>query len=535
MSPPTTSKILVRTAVVLAVLGFCVAMFAVGWEMLVPPGSRKLKNPADVDDWEKPPIVGLPADWRDDNLSKDDFSKIDIGMPFRDVERQLKLGRPPAGFTCDLDETPKPAFAHERIERIWGNRNRYLLLYLDKANRVVGKWFFDRQFSISMMRDPEQEIVFRADDGHTYRQFLNGSAGIGLDVADIRVKSADPPPGLKLTPRKEFFTTEVISQVAFANHGTQIVSMGNLGAFVWDAKKLTQVQQLTWQPDQLVLGVSPDGTRLIACGRTSDDATSSATRLFTLAGTVWALDKGRSFKLEWYPHCIVFSPDTNLVAFGEQGTGMGTTWKGKMPETLDLYRSGGGRVAGPDNSIKGLDGLDVNALAFSPDGKVLAIATTDRREHSYLHFLDTATPGITRTVQFKNVEIASLAYSPDGKMLALGTGPLNASGHKEKQPGEYRLLVWHAGEGNAFDASSGHDWNINALAFSPSGKLIATAGDDLTIRWWEAATGKPVAVCQGHKDKITSLAISPDGKTMISGCQDGMILFWDLDKVPGAR
>ena len=60
-----------------------------------------------------------------------------------------------------------------------------------------------------------------------------------------------------------------------------------------------------------------------------------------------------------------------------------------------------------------------------------------------------------------------------------------------------------------------HGDSINAAAYSPDGKTLATAGYGGTIRLWDAATGKQVAVFQReNKASITSLAFSPDGKTL---------------------
>ena len=59
---------------------------------------------------------------------------------------------------------------------------------------------------------------------------------------------------------------------------------------------------------------------------------------------------------------------------------------------------------------------------------------------------------------------------------------------------------------------------IHDAAYSPDGKILATAGESGKIHLWEAATGKQIALLEGEKNTmLLSLAFSPDGKTLASG------------------
>ncbi|PJF20808.1 MAG: hypothetical protein CUN56_14305 [Phototrophicales bacterium] len=67
------------------------------------------------------------------------------------------------------------------------------------------------------------------------------------------------------------------------------------------------------------------------------------------------------------------------------------------------------------------------------------------------------------------------------------------------------------------------------LAFSPNGRVLASAGTDLRIIFWDMETFEPLAIIEsGHTGWINSLAFSPDGQLLLSGSADGTIRVWDL-------
>ncbi len=81
---------------------------------------------------------------------------------------------------------------------------------------------------------------------------------------------------------------------------------------------------------------------------------------------------------------------------------------------------------------------------------------------------------------------------------------------------------------------AGHTEGVRSILFLDGGKLLASAGDDKTIRLWEVATGREKQKLEGHTLGVTCLALSPDGKTLASGSGDGHnrapaeILLWDV-------
>jgi WD40 repeat protein/class 3 adenylate cyclase len=73
----------------------------------------------------------------------------------------------------------------------------------------------------------------------------------------------------------------------------------------------------------------------------------------------------------------------------------------------------------------------------------------------------------------------------------------------------------------------GHDDRINDLAYSPDGKMIATAGNDKTARLWDTATGQQVLTLS-HPAGVGHLMFSPDGSHLATAAGDGIARLWDV-------
>ena len=171
----------------------------------------------------------------------------------------------------------------------------------------------------------------------------------------------------------------------------------------------------------------------------------------------------------------------------------------------------------------------VSATAWSPDGKTLV---SGHHEVGFWN-VESAEPELVRTLEAESV-VRSIAWSPDGKKLAFSGGGLWDAESEQMLDGfEWNLVAWcpdgrtlvskHATVATSlvlWDVPSRRSLReigtriIRCIAWSPDGKTVASSGDQGEVELWDAGTGARVDGFEGHAPGFDCTAWSPDGKAI---------------------
>jgi WD40 repeat protein/serine/threonine protein kinase len=246
------------------------------------------------------------------------------------------------------------------------------------------------------------------------------------------------------------------------------------------------------------LAFSPDGKRLLSAGVEPDFYDWD---LSSLKGT--ALKGHTSFI-----RSTRYSPDMRYI-ISASGDGKTIIWDAQTHEELHTIDT------------------DVTEITISPDGRFVAMATTNLQ--ILLWRTEQLSAPTEPTVLLAHRGLVRMAFSPDSKLLV-------SSG------GDQRVVLWEVETQKKLAVLFDHRAFLEAVTFSPDGKWFATAGDDKTAHLWDVscilsarpslaenncATSKALL---GHQRSVIDVAFSPDSKTLITSSTDRTARRWDVER-----
>ncbi len=463
------------------------------------------------------------------------------------------------------------------------------------TNRVNSLAFNPKGQLLASAGDDQQVLLWDAATGQQWNQPLAGHTegvwSVAFNPQDDRLLASGGLDGRvilwNVTGTHPLSTTlsghtGSVWSVAFSPNGQTLASAGEDGTIVlWNLATAQIIRQLEGQHEKGVISVvfSPDGQTL-ASG--SQDTTI----------ILWDVATGRLL------HQLKGHKDSVMqVAFSQDG---GTLASGSLDKTIRLWDVTSGTAKGPplkghnlaiynvlfvpgedqillsgsrDGTIRWWNvqtdqplrdqpltgpASQINSLAFSPNGKVLASAGGKADSTIVLWNVSSNTH---KTTLDSEHQVTSLVFASNGQTLVGGSDNGEILSWNVATGEVYAPLVGHTDQVNSVAFSdvsgkvmlaSGSDdravilWNfavspmisqtltahtdaVNSVVFSPDGKTLASGSADDTIILWDTATGKPIGrPLEGHEFGVTSLAFSPDGQTLASGSEDDTIILWDV-------
>ena len=174
----------------------------------------------------------------------------------------------------------------------------------------------------------------------------------------------------------------------------------------------------------------------------------------------------------------------------------------------------------------------LTSATISNDGKYLLTGSAD----STARLWDINTGNNLKVFRRDSSWVNAVAFSPDGKIVLLGSGDFYSKGSMPMMRVDNTAILFDVASGKELRRFSGHNDDVNAVAFSPDGKYVLTGSGDMwskintdnSARLWDSSSGKEIKSFIGHSDKIFSVAFSPDGKFILTGSKDATAKLWDV-------
>jgi WD40 repeat protein len=138
----------------------------------------------------------------------------------------------------------------------------------------------------------------------------------------------------------------------------------------------------------------------------------------------------------------------------------------------------------------------ITGISLSPDKKHVALFTLRYPELWWLELRDSHNGDLIWEVSVGKAAYNALAFSPDGSLIATGT-----------EEGDVR--IWEVEKGNLLHKLKGHIFPVRYVAFSPDGTMIASGASDNTARVWQVSNGMSMSVYKIKTD-VRDIAWSPD-------------------------
>jgi WD40 repeat protein len=295
--------------------------------------------------------------------------------------------------------------------------------------------------------------------------------------------------------------TNLIWSVAFHPHHSLLASGGeDYTARLWEIETGRCTKTLQGYSNTIYAIALHSAQRLLASGHEDqtiklwdfDHSAVDQPDSLTIQAQPFRILRGHTGRIL----ALAFSPDGHLLA----SSSTDRTIKLWNPDSGQLLQTLQGHVSW------------VWAIAFHPTKSLLASASYDQT----IKLWDLETGDCQHTLQEHPSSVLSIAFSPDGHWFASG-------GYDQI------IKLWDAKTGQCHQTWQAHLNRVWTVAFSPDSRWLATSGDDGVIHLWNIATLQCEKTFSGHANQVLSIVFSSDNRTMYSGGADNTIKAWNIE------
>ena len=334
-----------------------------------------------------------------------------------------------------------------------------------------------------------------------------------------------------------------VRSLAFTRDGKTLATAGEKGAALWDVAGHERKADLPVDILGASVTVSPDGRTAVVTGEHAGTAlwdipgrrrigaplTDIETQrlAFSADGSTLVTGRGDTVRLwnvrerrEIGPTIVGVSDSHSQLALNADGS----TLVISRDDTVRLWDVPGHHQIG-NPIVVGQDPSDpVRAVSLTPDGGTLATGTATGAvqlwnvadQHAFAD-LAPGEPGYYG--RLGGPSVTAMAFSPDGTTLATAGRVGNA------------IRLWSVPERRALgSALAGHDGAVHAVAFSPDGKTLASASADSTVRLWDVrGRNRYTRLAAIDGGGVPSIAFSPDGRILAGArASAATVRLWDV-------